>query len=342
MLEGLYEIDWSRLHHAYGAADDVPKCIEGLASSDPKVRADADGTLYGNIWHQGTIYEATSYAVPFLLELVRNPGSAYRPGLLMYLATLRTGTSRNPEWVKTTTLEIEKGLPLFRDLISDEHSETRSFAAYAVACCEDWESRDLLLDQLKCELDASTKASILLSLGDLAAIQAVKEVTESLTDTDFGVQVAAAVTIAKLCGPDSPKEAVNVLADAVIEYKRIEPYEHLPQSAAKSLPVIVADAIPLLGAPFAPYITEVVLESLRAMQSYEVDEPLDALLGISFGQSSQTLSSKDLSLQQRSILLALADTDSLWHELASQARAYQFAQYGLPGSREALRDLATS
>jgi hypothetical protein len=65
MLEGLNEINWSQLHHAYGEASDVPVLIRKLLSKDENERNEALDHLFGNIWHQGTIWEASSYAVPF-------------------------------------------------------------------------------------------------------------------------------------------------------------------------------------------------------------------------------------------------------------------------------------
>lgn len=68
--QGLDEIDWHSLTHAYGPASDVPGQIRDLASPDAETRRQAMHALYGNIWHQGTVYEATAYAVPFLIELL--------------------------------------------------------------------------------------------------------------------------------------------------------------------------------------------------------------------------------------------------------------------------------
>jgi hypothetical protein len=73
MLEGLDKIDWKNLEHAYGEAFDVPDLIRSLASKDEEKRADALWELYGNIFHQGTRYKATPFAIPFIFELIRGP-----------------------------------------------------------------------------------------------------------------------------------------------------------------------------------------------------------------------------------------------------------------------------
>ena len=70
MLEDLDSIDWASLQHAYGNASDVPVLLRSLLSEEEQVRDNAIYELFGNIHHQGTIYETSSYAVPFLMEFL--------------------------------------------------------------------------------------------------------------------------------------------------------------------------------------------------------------------------------------------------------------------------------
>ncbi|KAM3097241.1 hypothetical protein ACKFKF_20625 [Phormidesmis sp. 146-12] len=70
MLKTLNSVRWNKLEHAYGKANDVPQLIRDLTSSSATVREQALWALYGNLWHQGTVFEATAYAVPFLIELL--------------------------------------------------------------------------------------------------------------------------------------------------------------------------------------------------------------------------------------------------------------------------------
>lgn len=91
MLERLDTVDWADLTHAYGRADDVPGQIRSLSSAEPDVREKALHALYGNIFHQGTRYEASSYAVPFLVELLADQATPDRPAILELLAHLAIG-----------------------------------------------------------------------------------------------------------------------------------------------------------------------------------------------------------------------------------------------------------
>lgn len=91
MLEGLEAIDWSQLEHAYGTAGDVPGQIRALLSPEAEQRDRALWHLYGNIFHQGTRYEASAYAVPFLLELAGDAGTPNRASVLGLLTSLAIG-----------------------------------------------------------------------------------------------------------------------------------------------------------------------------------------------------------------------------------------------------------
>jgi hypothetical protein len=91
MLEGLNKVDWTKLTHAYGEASDVPELIRSLASKDKEERKNALWELYGNIFHQGTRYEATPHAIPFIFELIRDPQVLDKANLIKFTVDLALG-----------------------------------------------------------------------------------------------------------------------------------------------------------------------------------------------------------------------------------------------------------
>ncbi|MFD7595723.1 hypothetical protein ACFV6D_22120 [Kitasatospora sp. NPDC059812] len=90
-LAGLDAIDWTALHHAYGAAGDVPGQLRGLTAEDAGERKKALHHLYGNIFHQGSRYQASAVAVPFLAALAANAALPGRVEVLGLLASLAIG-----------------------------------------------------------------------------------------------------------------------------------------------------------------------------------------------------------------------------------------------------------
>ncbi|MFG1867011.1 hypothetical protein [Micromonospora arborensis] len=91
MLDGLDDIDWARLGHAYGAADDVPGQLRALLSPDPAIRDEALGDLYTNVFHQGSRFEASAYAVPFLVEVLADPATPDPAAVAALLSVLAVG-----------------------------------------------------------------------------------------------------------------------------------------------------------------------------------------------------------------------------------------------------------
>lgn len=79
-LADLPRVPWSELSHAYGKGnvgpslhEDVSASLAMLGDQGREAYDDALEALFSNVCHQGTIYEATAYAVPFLAALVADP-----------------------------------------------------------------------------------------------------------------------------------------------------------------------------------------------------------------------------------------------------------------------------
>ncbi|KUN86432.1 hypothetical protein [Streptomyces griseoruber] len=83
--------DWSRLHHAYGRATDVPGQLAGLADPDPAVRHAAVSALTGNVYHQGTRWPASAHVVAPLVTLLDTPGTPDRVTVLRLLRAVAVG-----------------------------------------------------------------------------------------------------------------------------------------------------------------------------------------------------------------------------------------------------------
>ncbi|MBA9007690.1 HEAT repeat domain-containing protein [Thermomonospora cellulosilytica] len=162
-LAGLDDIDWAGLQHAYGSAEDVPGQLRALRSPDEKVREKARWELYGNIFHQGSRYEATPHAVPFLIRMARDPGTPEREGCVMLLSAIAIGydeawlprgadpgrwreeverlQATDPEqvrrdleaWVQEAADENERRSREFRLTIHDHEANVRA-AVWELAC----------------------------------------------------------------------------------------------------------------------------------------------------------------------------------------------------------------
>lgn len=91
ILDGLDAIDWESIEHAYGSATDVPPLLRALADGRDLKKTTYE--LWGNVFHQGTRYEASRHVVPFLYEILRDgePAPEAAHFILRYLHGLALG-----------------------------------------------------------------------------------------------------------------------------------------------------------------------------------------------------------------------------------------------------------
>jgi hypothetical protein len=202
-LAGLEAIDWHGLKHCYGPADDVPNLLRLLLAADEGVRQDAYYDLANKLCHQGDVYQATSYAVPFLLRTVQAEGTPDKGSLLALLQSIATGSPYLTErhtWMEAvlakegrdfrTEIElaheyaqraheaVAEGLDVYMDLLDDEDADTREWAfALLSALLVDVgqtgrmqftgkpETVLLLLARLRQEPDPDLKAQLIEHLG---------------------------------------------------------------------------------------------------------------------------------------------------------------------------------
>jgi hypothetical protein len=112
VLVGLENIDWSKLHHAYGWATDVPDLLRALASDDSDVCHHAYTVLIHSITHQYTIYDASIETIPFLVQLLDSPTVKhfYPLDLLGYISF---GGMDRPDLREHTWQKLKEVLPTF-------------------------------------------------------------------------------------------------------------------------------------------------------------------------------------------------------------------------------------
>jgi HEAT repeat protein len=235
MLEKLDSIDWSELSHAYGEASDVPELIRNLASSDEEIRDEALSELFGTIVHQGTVYEASAYAVPFLIELLEEPAVEGKDRILDLLCALATGyfyynvqsygdqffaysgdeeldeekeTDDESDYIRRNREEVFKGTPLYLRLLSDQSKDIQLGAIYILALCiEQAEIVEAALwEKFATEADPLIKAGIIFCLRDLWWQQA-----HSKSDTHESIE-AGLTRLCEVMRSESEADLVRFVA----------------------------------------------------------------------------------------------------------------------------------
>lgn len=344
MLEGLDNIQWGQLNHAYGSADDVPDLIRALAHEDDDIRDKTLYALYGNIWHQGTVYEATPYAVPFLIELLSIDHVTRKYDILILLAHLAHGTSyfdiqsndllsgehesdgiqqqlaEEVQHVKRTHQAVCDGIDVYWQLLLDQHEElhTRMAVTYLLSCFTEHELSIVprLKQLLPDEPDSLMRASLVLALRYLQQGGTSTYYLEPYLapDEDLIVRVCSGMAIASIATHETPMRVIDLLI-AVLKHASIveEAYEQLTWSEGDIMGDICKALMHTGYKKLEPVIPDMI-RVLRRVDFYSAPTYVDALMVILFdGQPlDSNRSGNDLTPYQRLMLQTLLESPTIW------------------------------
>lgn len=280
MLSGLDDISWGSVEHAYGPATDVPDMLRGLASEDPGLRETALRKAFGNIWHQGTVYEATALAVPFLIEIAAAAPRHGRGGVLDLLWHIAQGTSyhdvhqhlaimgermrnepgfdeqlaRELEWVRAATEAVAAGGPTYVRLLStDPDPLVRRACARLLSACDPAIALGALHTATAQDPDAGARATALFAIAALEREEAAPRLHEALADATPLVRLAAALASAFCLESGIDVGAVDVLLEfldssAAVDYTAFQFGENQAGDIGRALTSAEAEMWPTIAA----------------------------------------------------------------------------------------------
>lgn len=369
MLEGLASVRWHELSHAFGEADDVPGLIKAVASPDKATRDRAWHALYGNLWHQGTIYGATPHAVPFFIELAETPSLPDRQRVLGYLVSLATGSSyrdvhqhlqlfaedrtkaefqreRGKElgWVHATREAVGCGRRLYGRLLGDESTPVRTTAAHLLSLFPEHADEHVLWLQeqvARGERDEKARTWCVVAVGRLGASEpraAAAWLQQAFeTDASEGVRVAAALGLAWSKGRDLPDGAYDLIRrNARKPGPAAELFEHLPWDEGNEvMQLYCSDAIGRLRDPTDQSLTSLV-EAMNDVAEYQAIEIVRSLLDRVFDGKPMppTTTAVQLTSDQRTVLEAISTSEKIWFDLTGKVLASAaigiMQEFGLP------------
>jgi hypothetical protein len=137
MFEGLDKIDWKNVgYHIWGKSDDylgeIPEKIRSLNSLNEEIQDSAMSFLFGEKGTFGMICDTTPYIVPFVIELLGNPGTPKRNLIFYYLSrvmeyVLSSGslTVREMRLHLSVYNSFAKNIHILTGLLDDEEQAIR-------------------------------------------------------------------------------------------------------------------------------------------------------------------------------------------------------------------------
>ncbi|MEU1619568.1 hypothetical protein ABZ479_20005 [Streptomyces sp. NPDC005722] len=141
--------DWSRLHHAYGTAEDIPGLL-ATVSPDPQHAGWDD--VWSRLCHQGTVYSASYAALPTLTRLAREWSAADRRMPLILAGAIVASTDQpygDEDPRATHASEISELVELTEEALQDPGlAHTPSEYVYLLSALLSFEGVEVWSEQL--------------------------------------------------------------------------------------------------------------------------------------------------------------------------------------------------
>lgn len=362
MLEGLADVPWFELEHAFGKATDIPVLLRELASKRKQIRQQAALQLSRRLVHQSDKYTATLASIPFLLELLVVEEVADKH---LILQILQRSLSRFPivfsaqsevgQRVEEKVDEyqallvrineaVRGGLPVYHTLLEHSEDEVRK-ETLDLLTFFDQDVREIagwLHTQSQRETNPEVKAYFLNRLGSLLA-----RIPHNLAQKDYEhfrkyfeehsadnnqpdlVRIEAACSLMLVLGEGIPSETIDQLLMAYTSVREV-----LDISRAGDILSTISSALASIDSERGLPAFFKLLAVIPANQVHFVIEPfLDLVFPIT---DSRTIPIPILSSTQQNaiaiLLKRLDDTDLL-------GLGYTLYEHGLSRERNTLQDL---
>ncbi len=326
-LAGLDKIDWASVKHAFGPATDVPGLIRALTSPDEDVRRGAWSALYGNLYHQGIVYPATTVAAPFFLRLLESDEVPDKAGILRYLAVI----SEDADVART----LLPNVPLLETMAVGT-GDTAGAACLALAMLERADKNlAMTVERLyDAQEDPVVRGHMLWALGgDLNLGDAqLERLMEGIEDPSPVVRFAAVVGACRRNAAD--EECEKVLIDSIVEPEPIDAWlESSPWETAAAVDL----SLGLLSTFSRDRIANHYGKLVQALETHRADAWIARaivffLLEKLFPERVPS-SAADLGTLELRVLEVMIDDPTPWSTNVQKQTAAHLAAHGLPATQ---------
>ncbi len=371
MLDRLDDVAWGNLSHAYGAATDVPDMIVRITSDIPQVREKAIVEAYGNIFHQGTRYEATSHTVPFFLEMLEDDGFEEKAEIIYLLAHLVMGYDEYylpggfgeeiadcraeladrdevPEedwvgWFVAITDEVRKGAELFNDLLAHDDENVRVATAFLMSWLP--EEEELFVPHLwaraKADDEPTVRAASLIAIGLIASESRFDEYTCGMEERLRAPQAMERFGAAIALGTRRPDSSTDAVVQILLEMLGCQ-----EDDSTMSLPwysgehgAYATEVLRVACADSPGRVVRAVSEALPQMNTLEAANASSSVLYMLFDGPFKGDSADDLHELQREFLEVLSRTHTPWKLGEAEFANFTMTMSGL-GLPDSMKRLA--
>lgn len=363
MFENLDSIDWASFgtHIAVGRqSKDIPIYIRGLISDDEEERVRNIQELFGEGQHFGMHGNATPYIIPFAIEVLALETYPEKSFLLMALEY----SCHHMKYAQTISQmrfnvaiydEIEKGLPIFSQLLGDSNAEVRLQTVELLRYMQD--KIDLVLKLLKenyeIETNVKVRTAILESICELIFETGsqyhpkIKPYISFLSNIvkqgkEFSGRVIVSSSLLKLWRFELDEDLVRTISETLFQAFIEADTEYVKTSLAKHISELDYETIKsFLDQTLSAIETHLLIKAMlcsyfaafnkSSSNEYWGHKSKLTEVGIFY---SPRFTNYNFELYQKDVLLVILNNDKFW-ELPSNLLSLLF---GLPDKRVDLQN----
>jgi hypothetical protein len=365
--EDIDAIPWSQLQDAYGPSGKTPGHLQRLMSPNAGEREDAVDELIFTLCHQGSVYEASLYAIAPLAAMLKRKDLPDPAVILQLLHLMGTGggwhtahqgftivqqafpaEKRSHEIVRESQLvrdihdALSRSVDLFVGLLRAPAERTRMESGNLLTIFpERAESfRGPLREVLDHDSSMEVRANTLIVAERLLGERLKGVPQQMFRGTDHPVlKTAAAIRWGFQSGRESPPEAVEWLA-GIVETRAEEMwrrYGELPASSDFWLDA--ANVFALAGARASLRVLPHYIDMLKRFRASSAIATGLLLIALAHGEKAPDLKPESLTPEQKKAILAVAH--ATWPEPQSTHvnMGHVLRRFGLPDRHEEIDQL---
>lgn len=362
IIDLIKKVNWAGLKHAHGEASDVGPLLSDLLSDDDKTRDAAFYKLSGTIFHQGTRYDASAEAIPFLLYMLQTEEVRDKTAIIRLLVNLAIGYQESylplgfqwrpePQYSYSAAVQsynaVGRGTDIFLQLLTHPDESMRLHAAFILGWfpAKGRQTRNTIVERLGMETSDAVKANLLVTLGLLDGYENTRQnealLRSHLTGSTLLVREAAALALTRLLQNETDRDTILVLTEGMEKFSGQYIIDTFPWHDGDIVGYI-SSSFHLLGSNAAPLLLDPLCNQLATASPVTGIEIIAVLLRYFFSDPEQPnpLTKEAMVPVQRRILETIAANEKMtpagndifvnfWEILS---------HYGLPDSPQHLRE----
>jgi hypothetical protein len=348
IIDGLCEIDWENID-SLGNAKWIPYQLTQLArfNNYDDWSENFQELFFEQMYHQGIIYGATPQIIRIFHKLLLDINESAVVDLLWGIATAGKCTFSDdfnedlsnsdigPKYrsiLLNTREAIIQGAKTYLNFLKNPDPSIRSHAIYALLVCNNYSSE--ILTHLENEKDHAVLSTGLTALYYLDP-ESGYDLAKNNINANSMLGLISSALISLVLKDKTPADVIHVITDSVVK-EDLEGFEDLPFDLIDQPYFFATEVLIKVGPPAGYAAIPILSKTLNDCESYQAEEPFQAILGATFSLRQTPLLLSELNEHQYRVLKCIINSEAVWKRGTGYLGPDPLTERGLPNTRDEL------